>query len=205
MARLIRLGRVDYRAAWARQQQELADVIAGAENAVLLCEHDPVYTVGRTRGASANVLAPGDTPVIEVERGGDVTWHGPGQLVAYPILRLEGAARDLHAHLHRLEDLVVDVCAAFGIHGGRDARNTGVWVRPDTPGGQKICSIGIACRRWVTWHGLALNVDPDLSAFARINPCGFDAAVMTSMARELGRPVALDDVEAVLAARVQGW
>lgn len=205
MARLIRLGRVDYRAAWARQQQELADVIAGAENAVILCEHDPVYTLGRTRGAAANVLAPGDTPVIEVERGGDVTWHGPGQLVAYPILRLEGEARDLHAHLHRLEDVVVEVCADFGLRGGRDARNTGVWIRPNAPDGQKICSIGIACRRWVTWHGLALNVDPDLSAFARINPCGFDAAVMTSMARELGRPVALPDVEAALIARVASW
>ena len=165
------------------------------------------YWACRTSGAlaSANVLAPGATPVVEVERGGDVTWHGPGQLVAYPILRLEGEARDLHAHLHRLEDLVVDVCAAFGIAGGRDARNTGVWVRPGTPAGQKICSIGIACRRWVTWHGLALNVDPDLSAFARINPCGFDAAVMTSMARELGRPVALADVAAELADRVRGW
>ncbi len=205
MARLIHLGRVEYRVAWDRQQQELSAVIAGAESAVIFCEHDPVYTLGRTRGASANVLNAGDTPVIEVERGGDVTWHGPGQLVAYPILRLEGEARDLHAHLHRLEDVVVEVCAELGLATGRDARNTGVWVRPNTPEGQKVCSIGIACRRWVTWHGLAVNVDPDLGAFARINPCGFDASVMTSLTKELGRPVPLDEVESKLAGKMQNW
>ena len=111
-------------------------MIAGADNAVIFCEHDPVYTLGRTRGAAANVLNAGDTPVVEVERGGDVTWHGPGQLVAYPILRLEGEARDLHAHLHRLEDVVVEVCGELGLPTGRDARNTGVWGRPNTPEGQ---------------------------------------------------------------------
>ncbi len=200
MARLIRLGRVDYREAWARQQAELAAVIDGAENAVILCEHESVYTVGRKRGALANVLHPGGTPVIEVERGGDVTWHGPGQAVAYPILRLEGDGRDLHAHLRRLEDLVIDVCADLGLEAGRDARNTGVWHD-----GRKLCSIGVACRRWVTWHGLAVNADPDLSAFQAINPCGFSSEVMTSLSRELGVRCTVDEVELLLAERMRGW
>lgn len=200
MARLIALGRVDYREGWARQQEELTAVIDGAENAVILCEHEPVYTLGRKRGALANVLDAGDTPVIEVERGGDVTWHGPGQLVVYPVLRLEGAARDLHAHLHRLEDLAIEVCGALGLPAGRDERNTGAWIR-----GRKVCSIGVACRRWVTWHGLALNANPDLSAFRRINPCGFDAAVMTSVSEELGRDVGVAEVEALVTERVRGW
>ena len=201
MAEVLRLGRVDYRAAWARQAERIAAIASGnAPNTVIVCEHDPVYTVGRTRNAAANVLDPGETPVIEVERGGDVTWHGPGQLVAYPLIRLEGAERDLHAHLHRLEDLMIGVCGDLGLVAGRDPRNTGVWA-----GGCKVGSIGIACRRWVTWHGCALNVDPDLRAFARINPCGFDAAIMSSVSRQLGRGVPLAEAEAALVARVVDW
>lgn len=173
------LGRVPYLDAHRLQQALVEEVAASGEGVILVCEHDPVYTLGRKRGAAANVLDAGDTPVVEVERGGDVTWHGPGQVMVYPILRLDGPARDLHAHLHRLEDLAIAVCADFGLAAGRDPRNTGAWV-----GGRKLASIGIACRRWVTWHGLALNVDPDLSWFARINPCGFDASIMTSMAQE---------------------
>jgi lipoate-protein ligase B len=166
-------------------------------DAVIVCEHDPVYTVGRRRGATDNVLAPGDVPVVEVERGGDVTWHGPGQVVVYPILKL--AEPDLHAHMHRLEQLMIDVCADYGLAAGRDARNTGAWV-----GGRKIGSVGIACRRWVTWHGLALNVSPDLGYFGRINPCGFDATIMTSMAAE-GVAADLDDVRRRVVARVIAW
>lgn len=198
---MISPGRIGYAEARALQQ-DLVDRRAKGEigDAVVVCEHDPVYTVGRRRDAMANVLAPGDVPVIEVERGGDVTWHGPGQLVCYPILLLEGARRDLHAHMHRLEQLMIDVCADFGVPAGRDERNTGAWHD-----GKKIGSVGIACRRWVTWHGLALNVDPDLSYFERINPCGFDATIMTSMARALGRPVDFRAVETALIARVVHW
>jgi len=197
----MRLGRVPYAEAWALQTRLVAERAAGSiEDVVVVCEHDPVYTVGRTRGAAANVLDPGEVPVVEVERGGDVTFHGPGQVVAYPILALEGPARDLHAHLRRLEQLMIEVCAGFGLAAGRDVRNTGVWH-----GGRKLGSIGIACRRWVTFHGLALNVDTDLSWFARINPCGFEASIMTSMARELGRPVERDAVEERLVAQVQAW
>jgi lipoate-protein ligase B len=201
MAFVMDLGRADYPSVHALQQRLLEQVAAGEiGNTVIIVEHDPVYTVGRKRDAIANVLAPGDVPVVEVERGGDVTWHGPGQLVAYPILRLVGADRDLHAHLHRLEDLMMEVCAAFGLKTGRDARNTGVWHE-----GKKLGSIGIACRRWVTWHGLALNVNPDLTYFERIHPCGFDATIMTSMEAALGRPVDFGEVRRALVARVLDW
>lgn len=201
MARVIAPGRIGYLDAWALQKDLVERRAAGeVEDTVIVCEHDPVYTVGRRRDAMANVLAPDGVPVVEVERGGDVTWHGPGQLVVYPILQLEGAGRDLHAHMHRLEDLMIEVCAELGVEAGRDSRNTGAWHA-----GQKLGSVGIACRRWVTWHGLALNVDPDLGYFARINPCGFDATIMTSMARVLGRPVALGDAAARVIARVERW
>lgn len=158
-----------------RAAGEIADVI-------LMLEHLPVITVGRQRDAASHVISPGDTPVIEVERGGGPTWHGPGQLVAYPIVQLEGARKDLHRHLHALEDAVVDVLRDRGLDPGRDPRNTGVWL--DCPDGQrrKVCSVGIACRRWVTWHGLALNVDPDWTGFRSIEPCGFDPDVMTRTA-----------------------
>ncbi|MES2638718.1 MAG: lipoyl(octanoyl) transferase LipB [Myxococcota bacterium] len=206
MAAVIRPGRIAYTDAWALQK-ELVDQRARGEieDTVIVCEHDPVYTVGRRRDAMANVLAAGDVPVVEVERGGDVTWHGPGQVVVYPIVLLEGEKRDLHAHMHRLEELMIDVCADFGIAAGRDQRNTGAWVPNDAGVSHKIGSVGIACRRWVTWHGLALNVDPDLGYFARINPCGFDATIMTSMARVLGRAVDVDAVAARIVERVQAW
>lgn len=198
---MIAAGRIAYVEAH-RLQQELVEARARdeVEDTVIVCEHDPVYTVGRRRDAMANVLAPGDTPVVEVERGGDVTWHGPGQLVIYPILRLEGPARDLHAHMHRLEDLMITLCAEQGLAAGRDPRNTGTWAN-----GRKVGSVGIACRRWVTWHGLALNVDPDLSWFHRINPCGFEATIMTTMTVELGRPVSLEAVTASALTHVAGW
>lgn len=198
---MIAPGRVDYRAAHQLQQELVEARARGAiGDTVIVCEHDPVFTVGRRRDAADNVLDPGDTPVIEVERGGDVTWHGPGQLVVYPILSLEGPGRDLHAHMHRLEDLMIDLCGEFGLIAGRDPRNTGVWHQ-----GRKLGSVGIACRRWVTWHGLSLNVDPDLQWFGRINPCGFDASIMTSLSRELGRPVSMDDMVAAAIFRVGAW
>lgn len=201
MAWVINPGRISYTEAHALQK-DLVERRARGEigDAVIVCEHDPVYTVGRRRDAMTNVLVPGDVPVVEVERGGDVTWHGPGQVVVYPILLLEGSKRDLHAHMHRLEDLMIEVCADFGLAVGRDERNTGVWHA-----GRKLGSVGIACRRWVTWHGLALNVSPDLSYFQRINPCGFDATIMTSLSRELGRDVDVEEAATRFIARVVHW
>lgn len=196
---MIDVGRMGYRAAWALQAQLLADRIDDRiGDVVVLVEHDvPVYTVGRKAGALANVLDAGDAEVIEVERGGDVTWHGPGQLVAYPIFKLEGAERDLHRWLRALEDVMIDTVRTVGLVGERDDRNTGVWV-----GGRKVGSIGIACRRWVTWHGLALNVNPDLGWFRRINPCGLESALLSSLAAESGRALTVEDVRPQLSRRL---
>ena len=201
-----RLGLMPYREAFALQEALVAAHHAGeGVDTLLLLEHPPVITLGRDAKRD-NVKHPEaflnerGIELVDTDRGGDATFHGPGQLVAYPMIRLEGAARDLHAHLHRLEDLMIGVCADLGLSVGRDPRNTGVWSE-----GRKVGSIGIACRRWVTWHGCALNVDPDLSAFARIHPCGFDAGIMTSVSRGLGRPVSLGAAEEALVARVVGW
>jgi lipoyl(octanoyl) transferase len=173
-----------------------------------LVEHPHVITLGRGQQAVANVLAAGDVEVVSVERGGDVTYHGPGQLVAYPIVLLRDGERDLHRFLRNLEQAVIATCAAFGLAADREPGKTGVWTggdntaRPGHPPRRKLCSMGIACRRWVTFHGLALNVATDLSYFARINPCGFESRVMTSLSRELARPVTVADVRPQLAAEL---
>lgn len=178
MTRWVRLdGRSPYAAVHRLQEALVARVADGAEDVVLLLEHPPTITLGRKRDAERSVIAPEGVPVIRVERGGDATWHAPGQLVVYPIVALPEGRRDLHAALRALEDAVIGLLAELGVDAGRDDRNTGVWA-----GGRKLCSIGIAVRAWVTWHGLALNVANDLSGFSRIRPCGFDADVMTRLA-----------------------
>lgn len=198
-ADLVDLGRMDYAAAHAyqlerlgrRQRQEVAD-------ALVYVEHPHVITLGRSRAAEANILNPAGVEVVPVERGGDVTYHGPGQLVAYPILALQEGERDLHAFLRHLEEGMIRCLARYGLAAGREPGKTGVWI-----GGRKIASIGIACRRWVTFHGLALNVTTDLGYFHRINPCGFSAEVMTSIARERGdEAIALERVKQDLAAEL---
>jgi lipoyl(octanoyl) transferase len=192
---VVDLGTASFREVWARQLELVEARQAGeVPDTLLLVEHPHVFTLGRSKAAETNVLAPGDVEVIGIERGGDVTYHGPGQLVAYPIVLLGEGERDLHRYLRNLEEAVIRTCARFGLATGRESGKTGVWLTS----GKKLCSIGIACRRWVTFHGLALNVTTDLAYFARINPCGFDAAVMTSMAAELDA-IAIAEVRAVLA------
>jgi lipoate-protein ligase B len=188
-------GHQDYGAVHALQERWVAALAEGrVDDCVLLLEHAPVITIGRGRGGRDGVAAPTEAPVLEVERGGQATWHGPGQLVAYPIVKLEGAGRDLHAHLRALEEAVIDVLAGLGLTGVRDARNSGVWL-PCPPGSpRKVCSVGIACRRWVTWHGLALNVAPDRTAFAAIRPCGMDAEVMTRIADHISTAPSVDSL-----------
>lgn len=184
---VVDLGRTSYRDAWAKQLALVEARQKGeAPDTLLLVEHDHVYTLGRRREAEGNVLDAGDVEVIGIERGGDVTYHGPGQLVAYPIVLLrEGAERDLHAYLRNLEEAVIRTCARFGLATDREPGKTGVWMT--TPvGRKKLCSMGIACRKWVTFHGLALNVTTDLAYFRRINPCGFESSIMTTMAEQLG-------------------
>lgn len=173
----------------ARARDEISDRL-------LLVEHEGVYTSGR-RTDESDWVAPG-TDVVAVERGGRVTWHGPGQLVAYPIVALSGKGRDLHAWLRLHEDVVIDALSKFGIEGTRDPDGTGVFVER-----RKIASIGIAVRRWVSFHGLALNVDPDLGVFAKIRPCGFEASRMTSIVREIDAPPALGEVMAAIEAAFQ--
>ena len=168
----------------ARQRDEIPDTL-------LLVEHPHVITLGRGTHKE-NLLAPGDLPVFEIERGGDVTYHGPGQLVGYPIFLLRPAERDLHRYLRNLEEALIRALADLGLRAGRREGWTGVWTLADAPA--KLASIGVAVKRWVTLHGFALNVATDLARFAAINPCGLDAAVMTSVSAELGRPVAIGDV-----------
>ncbi len=195
---LLDLGRAEYQETWhrqlalveARQRDEIEDTL-------ILVEHPHVITLGRRRDALGNIVAAGDVPVVEIERGGDVTYHGPGQLVAYPIVKLVEGERDLHRFLRNLEEAMILVLAELGVGAGRRAGATGVWC-----GERKIASIGIACRRWVTFHGLALNVSTDLGYFTRIRPCGFASDVMTSISVELGRSVELGEVKPLLRARL---
>ena len=193
------LGTCAYRDAWARQLALVdARKTGDGVDRVLVVEHPHVFTLGRKQAAQANVLAPGDVEVIEIERGGDVTYHGPGQLVAYPIVLLGDGERDLHRFLRNLEEAVIRTCAAFGLATDRQPGATGVWLTDRHGARKKLCSIGIACRRWVTFHGLALNVATDLAYFQRINPCGFASSVMTSMAAELDRSLTVAEVAPVL-------
>ncbi|HEY1553672.1 MAG TPA: lipoyl(octanoyl) transferase LipB [Kofleriaceae bacterium] len=181
------LGTMPYRTAWARQLELVAQRQRGeVGDTLLVVEHPHVFTLGRRREAQQNVLAPGEVEVIEIERGGDVTYHGPGQLVAYPIVALGDGERDLHRFLRNLEEAVIRTCARAGLVADREAGKTGVWTTATSGARKKLCSLGIACRKWITFHGLALNVTTDLSYFARINPCGFEASVMTSLAAQLG-------------------
>ncbi|HTR54055.1 MAG TPA: lipoyl(octanoyl) transferase LipB [Kofleriaceae bacterium] len=184
---VVDLGRMPYRDAWARQLELVAARQRGeCDDTLLVVEHPHVFTLGRRRESHQNVLAPGDVEVIEIERGGDVTYHGPGQLVAYPIVQLHDGERDLHRFLRNLEEAVIRTCARAGLAADREPGKTGVWTTTLTGARKKLCSLGIACRKWITFHGLALNVTTDLSYFARINPCGFEASVMTSLAAQLG-------------------
>ena len=180
-----RLGRTRYADAHALQQELVAQRIAGGiGDVLLLTEHEPVLTVGRgTPEAEQRLLGQSGIPVVEVERGGEATYHGPGQLVAYPILALPEGRRDLHRYLRDLEQVVLGVLEEFGVSGTRRPGLTGVWI-----GERKVCSLGVAVRRWVTWHGLALNLHTDLTPFRRFHPCGLAPDVMTRLADHVELP-----------------
>ncbi len=197
---VILAGRTEYRAALAWQRALAHDRIEGrlTHDVLLLVEHDPVVTLGRTT-QPAHILQSEGIDVVEVERGGDVTFHGPGQLVGYPILDLQGFRQDLHWYLRTLEQALIDALERLSIPAERNPGLTGVWTRGRK---RKIASIGIHVKQWVTWHGFALNVTTDLAAFDRIVPCGIPGVVMTSVARERGDddPALWDEaVHAVLA------
>ncbi|MCW2615071.1 MAG: lipoate--protein ligase [Frankiales bacterium] len=193
-----RLGLVPYEQAWALQKKLHAAVVAGGEDVALLLEHPPVYTAGkRTEPWDRPVDG---TPVVEVDRGGKITWHGPGQVTGYPIVRLADPV-DVIDYVRRVEQLLIDVCAELGLATGRVDGRSGVWT-PD--GARKVAAVGIRVSRGVTMHGFALNADPDLTAYARIVPCGIADATVTSLSRELGRDLTVDDVLPLLEARLPG-
>jgi lipoate-protein ligase B len=194
---LVNLGRMPYQKAWDLQRRVGAAVQSGElQETVLLVEHPPVYTVGRgAHGSLANLLWDEEKRHHEgielymVDRGGDITYHGPGQLVGYPILDLRQHGRDLHLYLRQLEESLIRVLAHFGIDAGRLAHHTGVWV-----GDEKVAAIGVKATEWITQHGFALNVDPNLDHFAGIVPCGISEKGVTSMSRLLQRSVSLSEV-----------
>jgi lipoyl(octanoyl) transferase len=199
-AYLMNLGRVPYREAWELQRSLAAAVSQGAiPETVLLLEHPPVVTLGR-RAAEDELHVPEDAPVeiVETDRGGKSTYHGPGQLVCYPILDLKEHGKDVKKYVRELEEALIRTLAAFGLEGERVDGLTGVWLQSPP---RKIASIGVHISRWVTTHGYALNVDLDPAPFTDwITACGLEDAAFTTMARELGRPLTVEEVRPAAAA-----
>jgi lipoyl(octanoyl) transferase len=199
-----RLGTVDYQAAW-ELQRELADArVAGGPDTLLLLEHPSVYTAGRRTLPQERPVD--DTPVVDTDRGGKITWHGPGQLVGYPIIGL-AEPLDVVNFVRRLEESMIKVCAQLGLEAGRIEGRSGVWVAGSNVGGKsaparKIGAIGIRVSRATTLHGFSLNCDCDLSAFSAIVPCGISDAGVTSLTAELGRRVGVEDVTSQVAEAV---
>jgi lipoyl(octanoyl) transferase len=216
------LGLVDYQQAWDYQEKLFADTVAvkiqnrslapeehlPTPNFLLFCQHPHVYTLGKS-GKAENLLL--ETEGLEakqakfykINRGGDITYHGPGQLVGYPILDLDNFFTDIHRYMRLLEEAIILTLADFGLDGGRINGLTGVWldhVHQTKP--RKICAMGVKTSRWVTMHGFALNVNPDLSYFGNIVPCGIDDKAVTSMAAELGHDLKMEDVSATLKAHL---
>ena len=189
------VGVVDYLSAWEMQKQIAEEVLTGKiENTLLLLQHPSVYTAGRRTLLSDRPLD--DTPVIDVDRGGKITWHGVGQLVGYPIIKLKNSA-DVVGFVRELENVLIQVCGEFGITAQRYCERSGVWVR-DEMGDRKIAAIGLRVAKGVSTHGFALNVNPDLSAYLKIIPCGIPDAKVTSLSAELGKQITIEQVMPVL-------
>jgi len=194
-------GRTEYTAAWRRQEELVACRLAGEiGDTLVFTEHEPVYTLGVRIGAARHLLwneaelKRRGIAVVATNRGGDITYHGPGQIVGYPIVDL-APRRDLHAYLRFLEDVLIAAAGSLGLAAGRRAGQTGIWL-----GSRKLAAIGVAVKRWVTLHGFALNVNNDLAPFGGIVPCGITDGTVTSLRQELGRECDPAEVKAVLAA-----
>ncbi|AUC78042.1 lipoyl(octanoyl) transferase [Nonlabens sp. MB-3u-79] len=206
------LGRKDYKETWDYQEQLFKTVLdtkiknrredAGLEtsNHLLFVEHDHVYTLGKS-GDLENLLA--NEALLEkigatfykINRGGDITYHGPGQITGYPILDLDNFFTDIHKYLRFLEEIFIKILADYGLKGERSDGETGVWLDPGTPFARKICALGVRASRWVTMHGFAFNVNTNLGYFDHIIPCGIDDKAVTSLAAELKREVDLEEVK----------
>jgi len=191
------LGRMAYAPALAMQEENVAARAAGlCGDRIFLLEHEPVYTIGRKRDRSSLGGAPLPHPVEEINRGGQATFHGPGQLVGYFIFDLQKSTPDLHVFLRWIEDGLIALLAEYDLNGQRREGLTGVWIED-----RKIASIGVGVRKWITMHGFGLNVGSDLSGFGAITPCGIEGVTMTSISRELGREIPTQEV-AEMATRV---
>ncbi|MDX1348993.1 MAG: lipoyl(octanoyl) transferase LipB [Putridiphycobacter sp.] len=209
------LNQIDYKKAWDYQEQLFKEAVdlkiakrKGETNDLpkhhlLFCEHPHVYTLGKS-GSEQNlliseaILKEKGATYYKINRGGDITYHGPGQLVAYPILDLDRFFTDIHKYMRLLEEAVILTIKAFGLEGERLEGSTGVWIDVGTPQVRKICAMGVKSSRWVTMHGLALNVNPDLNYFNNIVPCGISDKAVTSMEKELNKSISLADVKPVL-------
>lgn len=214
--RVIDLGQLPYRPAWDEQERVHAQVVAGGEEAVLLVEHPPVITMGRrgeTMGvsnllASESALAARGVEFVQTDRGGDITFHGPGQLVAYPIIRLADHRLTVGGYVRMLQEVVIDAVSGFGVRASTDDAGIGVWTTDAASSssdgdntGAKLCAFGVRVRRGVTLHGLALNVTTDLAYFRLIVPCGIADRPVTSLARLLGdRCPSMDQVKSSVVA-----
>lgn len=213
------LGLIDYQEAWDFQEELFKKTIdlkirirngesdLKTENHLLFCEHPHVFTLGKS-GSIANLLLnesgleQKEAKYYKINRGGDITYHGPGQLVAYPIFDLDRFFTDIHKYMRFLEEAVILTLKEFGISAGRVEGLTGVWIEGDTPRARKICAMGVKSSRWVTMHGIGFNVNSDLSYFSHIIPCGIDDKAVTSMQQELGKPLDMGQVSAVLKEKL---
>lgn len=214
-------GIIDYQEAWDKQEvlfkekteQKLAARTSNLAHSIpiahhlVFCQHPHVFTLGKSGDANNLLLNEEELNKAEatyypINRGGDITYHGPGQLVGYPILDLEQIFTDIHKYLRLLEESVIQMLAHYGIKGGRYEGYTGVWLEPDKPSARKICAMGVRCSRWVTMHGFALNVNTDLSYFKHIVPCGIDDKDVTSMERELGFKPNFEEVSEILKEKI---
>ncbi len=212
-------GLLDYQQAWDRQEQVFAETVQAktlnrnnntdypVNNHLIFVEHPHVYTLGKS-GKPENLLldeaglADKHATYYKINRGGDITYHGPGQIVAYPILDLDNFFTDIHLYLRTLEEAVILTLAEYGIRSGRYDGYTGVWLDADNERARKICAMGVRCSRWVTMHGLAFNVNTDLSYFKNIVPCGIDDKDVTSMERELGFKPDIEEVKKKLKLNI---
>jgi len=186
---------IDYLTAWDLQRRVHAGVVAGADDTILLLEHPPVFTAGKRTDPHERPVDPGGAPVIDVDRGGKITFHGPGQLVGYPIVRLPDHVLVVD-YVRRIEESLIRACAEFGIATARVPGRSGVWLQADGPGRpeRKVAAIGIRVSRGVTMHGFAINCDVDLGWYDRFVPCGIADAGVTSLSQELGRDVPVSEV-----------
>ena len=210
---------LDYQQAWDKQENIFSETVNSktqnrnnnteipTKNHLVFVEHPHVYTLGKS-GKPENLLLDEtglkakNAAYYKINRGGDITYHGPGQIVGYPILDLDNFFTDIHVYLRTLEEAVILTLADYGIKSGRYPGYTGVWLDGDNERARKICALGVRCSRWVTMHGFALNVNTDLDYFKNIIPCGIDDKDVTSMERELGYKVNMEDVKQILRKHI---